>query len=59
MSSPSESNLDKAERSKMLRDRGNKAYGRKEMHAALAYYGQSIAAAPVKSRETALAIGNA
>ena len=42
----------------MLRDRGNKAYGRKEMHAALAYYGQSIAAAPVKSRETALAIGN-
>ena len=41
----------------MLRDRGNKAYSRKEMHAALAHYSQAIVAAPVNSRETALAIG--
>ena len=41
----------------MLRDRGNKSYSKKEMHAALAFYSQAIVAAPVNSRETALAIG--
>jgi len=41
----------------MLRDRGNKSYSKKEMHAALAFYSQAIVAAPLNSRETALAIG--
>ncbi len=54
---PSETFLDQAEKSKMLRDRGNKSYSRKEMHAALAFYSQAIVAAPINSRETALAIG--
>ena len=53
----SETNLDRSEKSKMLRDRGNKSYSKKEMHAALAFYSQAIVAAPVNSRETALAIG--
>lgn len=56
-SAPSETCLDRAEKSKMLRDRGNKSYSRKEMHAALAFYSQAIVAAPVNSRETALALG--
>ena len=56
-STPSETCLDRAEKSKMLRDRGNKSYSRKEMHAALAFYSQAIVAAPLNSRETALAIG--
>ena len=56
-SAPSETCLDQAEKSKMLRDRGNKSYSRKEMHAALAFYSQAIVAAPVNSRETALAMG--
>ena len=50
--------LDKAEESRMLRNKGNSAYGKKQFLAALAHYSQSILQAPLKSREAALSLGN-
>ena len=47
-----------AEESKMLRNKGNSAYGKKQFQAALAHYSQSILQAPLKSREAALSLGN-
>ena len=50
--------LDKAEESKMLRNKGNSAYAKKQLQVALAHYSQSTLQAPLKSREAALSLGN-
>ena len=54
---------EKAETSRLIRDRGNKAYAKKEFDSALLYFSQSALMGPIdnvteKGREIAVALAN-
>ena len=56
------SDSERAESSKLLRDRGNKCYAKRDFAGALSEYGKSVLAAPLddkgRGREAALGLGN-